>query len=409
MELTGVRLLLVLPQLPHDAASGAARSARTICELLAHAGCEVHALATTATERGDSSNPLETLRELGIQPTCERAPSKQRDRPEICFTDRGVHYRLLDVGSRPVSAWPQLYGRQFDLLFDHSLHSFRPDVMFGFGGTAGDVRRYQRARRQGVKVVFTLQNPFYQTPGLLDHMDGVLTASQFLADLYYASIGLDSTPIPLPISREDVVAQNPDPIFFTMINPSPEKGLMFMARLAEELGVRRPDIPLLVVESRGSGGRLVQAGLLGGFDLRRHENLMMASTVMRPSEIYGPTRALLVPSVWPEAFGRVSAEALLNGIPPIVSDRGGLPEVCSDAGFVVPIAGEFTAAQRVPVPASAVEPWLELMFRLEDDRGFYETAAAGCAAAGDRFEAARLAPRYVDYFASILVKPLIRP
>ena len=409
MGLTGVRLLLVLPQLPHDPASGAARSARTICELLASAGCEVHALATTATERDDFSNAVETLRDLGIQPASERTRSKQRERPEICFTDRGVHYRLLDVGPRSVTSWPQLYGRQFDLLFDHSLHSFRPDVMFGFGGTAGDVRRYERARRQGVRIVFTLQNPFYQTRGLLEHMDGVVTASQFLAHLYRDSIGLETTPIPLPISREDVVAKEHDPIFFTMINPSPEKGLMFMARLAEELGVRRPDIPLLVVESRGSGGRLVQAGLLGGFDLRRHENLMMASTVMRPSEIYGPTRALLVPSVWPEAFGRVAAEALPNGIPPIVSDRGGLPEVCCEAGFVLPIASELTAAQRVPVPASAVEPWLELMYRLEDDPAFYARAAAGCGTAGNQFATAQLAPRYVEYFESILANARVRP
>jgi len=45
------RLLLCLPQMPQDPASGAARSMRTICEMLAGSGWTVRVLATTATER----------------------------------------------------------------------------------------------------------------------------------------------------------------------------------------------------------------------------------------------------------------------------------------------------------------------------------------------------------------------
>jgi hypothetical protein len=60
-----------------------------------------------------------------------------------------------------------------------------------------------------------------------------------------------------------VVAEDHDPILFTMINPSREKGMMVVARLAEELSVHRPDIPLLFIESRGSGVLLVAAGLGG--------------------------------------------------------------------------------------------------------------------------------------------------
>lgn len=38
-------------------------------------------------------------------------------------------------------------------------------------------------------------------------------------------------------------------------------------------------------------------------------------------------RAVLVPSMWEEPFGRVAAEALSTGTPCLVSQRGGLPEV----------------------------------------------------------------------------------
>jgi hypothetical protein len=40
------------------------------------------------------------------------------------------------------------------------------------------------------------------------------------------------------------------------------------------------------------------------------------------------TEILLVPSAVNESFGRVAAKASINGIPPVVSDRGALPERC---------------------------------------------------------------------------------
>ncbi len=54
---------------------------------------------------------------------------------------------------------------------------------------------------------------------------------------------------------------------------------------------------------------------------------MAAPPVQTPREYFALTRMLLVPSVWEEPFGRVAAEAMVNGIPAIVSNRGALPEV----------------------------------------------------------------------------------
>ncbi|MBV8729481.1 MAG: hypothetical protein JO336_06705, partial [Acidobacteriia bacterium] len=322
MRLGGARLLLVLPQLPQDPASGAARSTRTICEMLAAAGAEVRAVATTASERFGRDDSIVFLRELGIEPTVHRGHTAARVRPELEFCDRGIHYHLLDVGLRDMHAWQKVVGSQFDRIFDQELHSFRPDLVLGFGGLVPDVRRYERARRQGAKIVFALRNFGYVAArDLLASMDGVLTPSQFSTDFYRTALGIESTPLPTPIEMDDVVSAEHERIFFTMINPSPEKGLMLMARLGEEMGQRLPTVPLLIIESRGSAGKLVQAGLAGGFDLRRHESLMMSPAMAQPKEIYVATRALLAPSLWQEPAGRVAAEALLNGIPPLVSDR----------------------------------------------------------------------------------------
>ena len=371
--------------------------------MLAAAGFKVRAVATTASERAARLNPYEYLASLGIKPVVERHRTKSQDRPELQFVYRGVEYRLLDVGPRDMASWEKLHGWQFDLMFDDEVHSFKPDLLFAFGGMAGDIRRYERARRQGAKVVFGLRNESY-TKGreMLAGMDAILTPSHFLSEFYRSAIGIDSTPLPSPIELGDVLADEHDPIFVTMINPSREKGLMLLARLAEELSKRRPDIPMLFVESRGSGGKLVEAGMMAGFDLRRHENLMMSPPMAQPKEIYVPTRVLLVPSFWKEAAGRVVAEALLNGIPPIVSDRGGLSESCNGAGFTIPIPKEITYYQSVPVEAEVVEPWLELILRLEGDEEFYRQQSQLAFEAGHMYRPEILAPRYVEYFENML-------
>ena len=54
---------------------------------------------------------------------------------------------------------------------------------------------------------------------------------------------------------------------------------------------------------------------------------MAAPPVPTPADYFALTRVLVAPSVWDEPFGRVAAEAMINGIPPLVSDRGSLPHV----------------------------------------------------------------------------------
>jgi len=370
--------------------------------MLAGAGFSVRALATTATEQASRSNTAAYLETLGIAIQVQQSDGK-RSRPELNFSHRGIHYRLLDTGARGMLGWQDISGPQFDRMFDEELHSFRPDLLFGFGGEPGDIRRYARAKQQGIKLVFALRNNGYlSSRDFFLPMDAVLTPSRFLTDLYQAELGIASTPLPLPLDLEDVLAENRDPIFVTMINPSPEKGLMFAARLAEELSLARPDIAMLFVESRGSAGSLVRAGLTGGFDLRRHENLMLSPSMAQPKEIYVATRVLVAPSLWQEPAGRVAAEAVLNGIPPLVSDRGGLPETCNGAGFQLPIPSEITPQYPHPVAPSLVAPWVKLIQRLEDDHDFYEQQSARAHEAAQIYKPENLAPRYINFFHDVL-------
>ena len=63
----------------------------------------------------------------------------------------------------------------------------------------------------------------------------------------------------------------------TFVNPAPDKGAYPFVRIAQELGRRRPDIPLLVVESRGTRRRSSPAGSGLG-----HRNIQLMSDTTDP-------------------------------------------------------------------------------------------------------------------------------
>jgi glycosyltransferase involved in cell wall biosynthesis len=98
----------------------------------------------------------------------------------------------------------------------------------------------------------------------------------------------------------------------------------------------------------------------------------------------------------------VAAEALLNGIPVIASDRGGLPETLNDGGFIVPLAAEIAPGTSLPPPAEAVRPWIELTTRLMTDAAFYQDAAHRAHKAGAIYSKEALVRTYCNYFESVL-------
>jgi len=394
------RVLLVLPQFPQDPAAGAPRSLVNICEMLVASGFQVRALAISASESGKPIKPEKLLDDLKIKFQIE-----SRKRPELVFCHRGVSFRVIDVAGLTMTKAYEVYGQYFDAAFDEELRNFQPDAIFTYGGLDADIRRQRRAKNSGAKVVFGLRNEFYlSTDDWHRYIDAFITPSHFLTDLYRRGIGIETVPLPTPMELQDVVADEHDPIFLTIINPSFEKGVVLFATLAEELSKVRPDLPILVIESRGSAGRLAEIGLAGGFDLRRHENIMFSPSVPQPKDIYAPTRVLVAPSLWQEAGGRIVGEALVNGIPPLVSDRGALSEYAGGAGYTFHVPDSITPATRVPVSPEVVQPWIDVIVRMFDDEEFYRAECAKAREAAKRFLPEVLAPQYVKFFREIIAK-----
>ncbi len=162
------------------------------------------------------------------------------------------------------------------------------------------------------------------------------------------------------------MAEDPELTYVTFVNPQPEKGAAVFARIALELGRRRPEIPLLVVEGRGTSDGLARVPV----DLSGLTNLNRMANTPDPRDFYRVSRVVLMPSLWRESLGRVAIEAMANGIPVLASDRGALPETLGDAGFVLTIPERYSSTgPAVPGPRE-VAPWVAIVERLWDDPEF---------------------------------------
>jgi glycosyltransferase involved in cell wall biosynthesis len=392
-------ILLLLNQLPADPASGAARSMLTTAQMLAAAPdrFHVHALATSASE---SPTPI-PLAHYFSQQNITPQESLFAGRRLFRYTHRNVHTTLLDVGpTSPLDA-EKHHALTFNSLFEQTLRKQKIDTLLTFGGHPEAMQRRRIAKQHHCKIVFGLRNWGYLLPNAFTDCDAILTATQFVTDRYRQTLGIHSTPIPLAIDPQDVLAEKHERIFLTAINPTPEKGLLFLIRLLDELATRRPDIPALIIESRGNAGQLLAAAHHFNINLARHESLMLSPGVAQPKDIYAVTRLLLVPSLWEEPAGRVAVEAMLNGIPPLVPNRGGLPETVGSGGLILPIPPHITPHTQSLPTVDDITPWLETILQLTDDETLYQHHCNAARLAAARYHPDSIAPQLHAFFQNI--------
>jgi glycosyltransferase involved in cell wall biosynthesis len=309
-----------------DTTSGASMSVRQMLLCLEACGYEIQILGTT---QFDSTKGV-----AGLGDAWEQISS--RHGKTCTLIDGPLQHRLLvtegthrqQTTFKEIALWHQLYV--------DTLVSFKPDIVWYFGGHPIDYLIPDEARNRGIATVAQLVNGNYYGTRWCRDVDLILTDTQATADLYKQRAGLDCVPLGQFIPPEQFVAPTHSRERVLFINPSLEKGALLVATLAARLEKKRPDIQFEVVESRGNWAQMVQA-VTAESDTPRDS---LSNVVVTPSTpdmrpIYGRARLLLAPSLWYESGGRVVAEALLNGIPAITTDNGGLPQMLSGAGHLL--------------------------------------------------------------------------
>lgn len=405
-----MRILLAIHNAYTDRTSGAAHSTRILMQWLAEAGHEVRVLGTARFDARAPSSLAQHLAEQEISPRKHPPPKAMLrvvrrpanlgpGRPTFTFVLRGVPVTMLATSAPRNTPAEHFEREQFLYHFDQQLHSFGPDVVLSYGGHPVIREVMRRAREGGSLTVFTLRNYGYEDRSYYEHVDHVFTTSPYLSRFYAEKIGLRSAGLESPIDWEDVEAPDEMRRFVTFVNPSPAKGSLLFARLADMLGSTRPDIPILVVQSATSAGGL---NAIPGLDFTKYPQIMAAPATPRGADFFALTRILLVPSTVAECFGRVAAEALVNGIPPLVSERGGLPETVGAGGTVIPLPKWLTPETRDLPSADEARPWFDAICELWDSADAYTAASERARAEGlARYHESVLRRRYLDYFGSL--------
>lgn len=405
-----MRILLAIHNAYTDYTSGAAHSVRILMQWLTEAGHLCRVLATARFDAMPPDNIDDHLAKLGVplrwapaSRTFIRSVQKPRNRlvgrPTVHFTlDRVPVTMLLTLHNRADQP-DRLEYEQYLYLFDEMITRFEPDFLLTYGPHPVVREAMRRARRRGVITVFTLRNRGYEERHWFKDVDHVLTNSPYLSDYYRQKLGLVSAGIESPIAWSEVLAPTASRAFVTFVNPSLAKGAAVFARLADMMGSERPDIPILVVQSATDAGSL---NSIPGIDFGKYPQIMAAPPTPRPADFFALTRILLVPSVFPESFGRVAAEAMINSIPPLVSNRGALPQTVGSAGRVLPIPDWLTETSPQLPSAEEVRPWFDAVCELWDDPQRYADASALARQRAERlYSEPVLRQRYLDYFTSL--------
>ncbi|HLH28617.1 MAG TPA: glycosyltransferase [Acidimicrobiales bacterium] len=383
-----------------DPSSGAATATRDLLGLLAARGTDGRVLSTGVLDYHREAGLDAILDELGVPVRSPDAALSSGGAVAVRDLELdGVRVTLLPTASSRVERSPNR--REASVFLDlasQALDRFRPQVLLTYGGHGANLALMGLARRKGVPVVFHLHNFAYTDRSAFSDASAVLVPTEFCRRHYAEVLGLDCTAIPYPFDPERVVVTGGrEPRYVLFVNPIPAKGLAVFARIALELGRRRPDIPLLVVEGRGTAANLAAAGL----DLSGVRNLHRMASTPDPRDFYRVARVVLMPSLWLENGAMVAREAMANGIPVLASNRGGLPETLGDSGFTFPVPARCTPESGAVPTAEEVSPWIEVIERLWDDPAWEATQRARALAASKRWDPDRLAGEYGRFFARV--------
>jgi len=250
--------------------------------------------------------------------------------------DPPLKHRLLMTGSHVRDMMTAHEEAKWYEFYIHILDSFKPDLVWFYGGRPIDYLISDEARYRGIPVAAYLVNENYTKTRWCRDVDLILTDTEATAEYYRDKLGLSLTPVGKFIDADAVTAQEYSRQTVLFVNPSLQKGAGIVIQMALYLEKRRPDIQFEVVESRGDWQSLLRffSEKLGE-PRETLENVTVTSNTRDMRSVYGRTRVVLAPSLWRESGSRVLAEAMISAIPAIVTDRGGNAGMIGDGGVTV--------------------------------------------------------------------------
>jgi glycosyltransferase involved in cell wall biosynthesis len=375
--LASVRVSLFPPE------HGGAKNIRQIVSSLSRRGVECRVLI-----KSHPPSPTK-LRFAGQRPEGmdEYGPEIEfRDELRHSFIHEGISYRII-------------HGTSDDLACASAeeLKSFNPDVFLLCDDALDDGKSLFEVGAQSGKLIFLAQTihcqpfgPYAMKPSSeitdsIRQAKRIIAPSQFVATYIEKHVGRSAE-----VWYPDVFGDAPfsklghfSNAFITMVNPCPWKGSSIFIALAR----RRPEWSFAAVPTWGATDDLLAS--LGELP---NVTLLKESRSIEP--ILSQTRVLLAPSLCQEAFGLVSPEAMLRGIPVVASDIAGLKESTLGVSplitvrplpFDKPPQGTDHTQFVWEEPENSVEPWSRAISKIIESEATYETFSKTVKSAAENF------------------------
>lgn len=388
------KIVFLSPMSLLDHRSGAAASVRTWLEWLTEAGFECQSLTMSVFD-GVHEYPFDKI--VG-----KNAANPDNFGKIIRLKHKGVVHNMFYTTSTKGGNVKTNEQKKFFNVTGNFLKIEKPDVIVSYGSSNFTNILQNIARRHCKKFVFYLANAEFTHDRLFRASDIFVCPSHFLAEYYKTKFNINPFVIRSSVTPEHSAGNFSLPEirktgFVTLINPCPEKGLTLFWRLAKAAGIKRPDITFLAVEGRSSRNQLNAKNL----DIASESNVWWLPNQNDMGAVYRRTSILVFPSFWQEAAGRVIAEAQLNGIPVLASNRGGIPEQLNGGGFLFDIPVRCKSNYWAVPTESETEPWLDTIIKLTDNDEAYRQASIRARKAAEYFLPERRKKDVVEFFQSL--------
>jgi glycosyltransferase involved in cell wall biosynthesis len=170
---------------------------------------------------------------------------------------------------------------------------------------------------------------------VLETADHIFTCSEFMQQFLHNRSQVQSDVLPNAWDDQEILIQESsdrDGRFITAVCASPHKGIEIFLELAR----RFPSEEFMLA---GAPGNEFPPKIIE--DAVACQNVKLPGH-MRPREFLAISKLVLVPSQFPEPFGRIAVEAMANRIPILASRTGGLCKVIGDGPSGV---DEFTSIE----------------------------------------------------------------
>jgi len=358
------RILWANPFCILDTSSGASISVRQILLQLLKNSFDIDIVGATNFDD-----------EKGISRIQDQWDSIKKNQSDIInIKDNGLVHRLLKTNSFKRNQMTVTESDRFYKLYISRLEEFKPDLVFFYGGQTLDYLISYEARIRKIPSAAYLVNGNYLATRWCQDVDLIITDTYATANFYKEKIGFNPIPVGKFIDQASIIAKKHERKHITLINPSWSKGAGIVAMIAAFLEKKRPDIIFEIVESRGNWSDIVEKVTTQVFNAPKQQldNVIVSPNTSNIAEVYERSRIILGLSQWWESGSRVLAEAMLNGIPAIVSNYGGSPEMVGEGGIVFDLPSKCHEPPFNTLPSLYnIHPLISLVEKIWDDEPFY--------------------------------------